>query len=136
MHFSDVHVEEVPLSERLRAELAEVEVGAREVDVLHVFFGGAGVAEALLAHGAAVPARRASRAVNFFCCVTDPDEFLFHQRQISESSSMLKNEILAGSSVLATYVARFVILRDVWIRTQRATVASRCANNLATHIPN
>ncbi len=56
MHLGDVHVEEVPLSERLRAELAEVEVGAREVDVLHMLFGGAGVAETLLTHGAAVPA--------------------------------------------------------------------------------
>jgi hypothetical protein len=34
------------------------------------------------------------------------------------------------------YVAQFVFLRDVWIRTQRTAVASRCATNLATHIPN
>jgi hypothetical protein len=74
-----------------------------------VFFGGAGVAEALLAHGAAVPARRASRVVNFFAdksSVTDPffisrlyqELSLFHLRrgEISESSSMLKNEILAA----------------------------------------
>jgi hypothetical protein len=33
------------------------------------------------------------------------------------------------------YVGRFVILRDVWIRTQRAAVVSRCATNLATHLP-
>jgi hypothetical protein len=33
------------------------------------------------------------------------------------------------------YVAHFVFLRDVWIRTQRAAVASRCATNLATHLP-
>ncbi len=32
------------------------------------------------------------------------------------------------------YVAHFVILGDVWIRTQRAAVASR-ATNLATHLP-
>ncbi len=32
------------------------------------------------------------------------------------------------------YVAHFVFLRDVW--TQRAAVASRCATNLATHLPN
>jgi hypothetical protein len=31
------------------------------------------------------------------------------------------------------YVARFVFLRDVWIRTQRAAVAY--ATNLATHLP-
>ncbi len=31
------------------------------------------------------------------------------------------------------YVAHFVFLRDVWIRAQRAAVAS---TNLATHIPN
>ncbi len=29
----------------------------------------------------------------------------------------------------------FLFLRDVWIRTQRAAVASRRATNLATHIP-
>jgi hypothetical protein len=34
------------------------------------------------------------------------------------------------------YVAHFVFLRDVWIRTQRAAVASRRATNLATHLPN
>ncbi len=31
------------------------------------------------------------------------------------------------------YVALFVFLRDFWIRTQRAAVASRRATNLATH---
>jgi hypothetical protein len=33
------------------------------------------------------------------------------------------------------YVAHFVFFGDVWIRTQRAAVASRCATNLATHLP-
>ncbi len=33
------------------------------------------------------------------------------------------------------YVAHFVFLRDVWIRTQRAAAASRRATNLATHLP-
>ncbi len=33
------------------------------------------------------------------------------------------------------YVAHFVFLRDVWIRTQSAAVASRRATNLATHLP-
>jgi hypothetical protein len=33
------------------------------------------------------------------------------------------------------YVTHLVFLRDVWIRTQRATVASRRATNLATHLP-
>jgi hypothetical protein len=33
------------------------------------------------------------------------------------------------------YVANCVFLRDVWIRTQRATVARRRAINLATHHP-
>jgi hypothetical protein len=33
-------------------------------------------------------------------------------------------------------VAHFVFLRDVWIRTQRAAVASRRAINLGTHLPN
>ncbi len=32
-------------------------------------------------------------------------------------------------------VAHFVFLKDVWIRTQRAAVSSRCATNLATHLP-
>jgi hypothetical protein len=31
-------------------------------------------------------------------------------------------------------VAHFVFLRDVWIRTQRAAIASRRATNLATHL--
>ncbi len=33
------------------------------------------------------------------------------------------------------YVARLVYLRDVWIRTQWAAVASRRATNLATYLP-
>ncbi len=33
------------------------------------------------------------------------------------------------------YVAHFVFLRDVWIRTRRAVVSSRRAINLATHLP-
>ncbi len=33
-------------------------------------------------------------------------------------------------------VAHLVFLKDVWIRSQRAAVASRCAINLATHLPN
>jgi hypothetical protein len=33
------------------------------------------------------------------------------------------------------YVAHFLFLRDFWIRTQRAAVASKCATNLATHLP-
>ncbi len=32
------------------------------------------------------------------------------------------------------YVAHFVFGGDVWIRTQRAAVASRSATNLATHL--
>jgi hypothetical protein len=31
------------------------------------------------------------------------------------------------------YIAHFLFLGDIWIRTQRATIASRCATNLATH---
>jgi hypothetical protein len=44
---------------------------------------------------------------------------------------------LAGYSVFChsfSFVANFVFLRDVWIRTQRAAVASRRATNLATHL--
>jgi hypothetical protein len=33
------------------------------------------------------------------------------------------------------HVTRFVFLRDVWIRTQRGAVASRCATNIDTHLP-
>ncbi len=33
------------------------------------------------------------------------------------------------------YVAHFVFLRDVWIRTQTAAVATRRASNLTTHPP-
>ncbi len=33
------------------------------------------------------------------------------------------------------YVAHFVFLRDVWIRTQRVAVASRRGTNLAAHLP-
>jgi hypothetical protein len=36
---------------------------------------------------------------------------------------------------LFAYVAHFVFLRDAWIRTQRAAVASSSATNLATHLP-
>jgi hypothetical protein len=36
---------------------------------------------------------------------------------------------------LLAYVVHFVFLRDVWIRTQRAAVASRRATNLPTHLP-
>jgi hypothetical protein len=32
------------------------------------------------------------------------------------------------------HVAHFVFLRDVWIRTQRAAVASKRVTNLATHL--
>ncbi len=33
------------------------------------------------------------------------------------------------------YIAHFIFLKDVLIRTQRAAVASRRATNLATHLP-
>jgi hypothetical protein len=33
------------------------------------------------------------------------------------------------------YVAYFIFLRDVWIRTQRAAAAARRATNVATHLP-
>ncbi len=32
-----------------------------------------------------------------------------------------------------TYVAHFVFLRDVWIRTQRAAIAIRSTTNIVTH---
>jgi hypothetical protein len=37
---------------------------------------------------------------------------------------------------LFDYVAHFIFVRDVWIRSQRAAIASRRATNLATHLPN
>ncbi len=33
------------------------------------------------------------------------------------------------------YVAHFVLLKDDWIRTERAAVTSKYATNLATHLP-
>ncbi len=42
---------------------------------------------------------------------------------------------LKGVDHSFAYVAHFVFLRDVWIRTQRAAEASRRATNLATHLP-
>jgi hypothetical protein len=36
---------------------------------------------------------------------------------------------------IAHVAHHFVFLGDVWIRTQRTAVASRGANNLATHLP-
>ncbi len=45
--------------------------------------------------------------------------------------------LLAGLSVLATSLLMspiFVVLRDVWIRTQSAAVASRRVTNLTTHL--
>jgi hypothetical protein len=37
--------------------------------------------------------------------------------------------------LLLLIVAHFEFLRDVWIRTMRAAVASGRASNLATHLP-
>jgi hypothetical protein len=42
---------------------------------------------------------------------------------------------LECNGISFVYVAHFVFLRDVWIRTQRAAVASRRDTNLATHLP-
>jgi hypothetical protein len=33
------------------------------------------------------------------------------------------------------YVAHFVFLRDVWIRTQRAAISIMRATNIASHLP-
>jgi hypothetical protein len=38
-----------------------------------------------------------------------------------------------GCGLSFAYVAHFVFLRDVWIETQRAAVASRRATNLRSH---
>jgi hypothetical protein len=40
-----------------------------------------------------------------------------------------------ATGTLFSYVAYSVFLRDVWIRTQGAVVASRRATNLAIHLP-
>jgi len=42
---------------------------------------------------------------------------------------------MPGAGQSFAYVAHFVFLGDVWIRTQKAADASRCATNLATHSP-
>ena len=55
VHLGYVHVEKISFPEGLGAELAEVEVGAGEVNVLHMFLSAARVTEALLADFAAVP---------------------------------------------------------------------------------
>ncbi len=55
------------------------------------------------------------------------------------NSQMYRYIFLAGLECVGhsfAYVAHFVFLRDVWIRTQRVAVASRRATNLATHLPN
>jgi hypothetical protein len=57
--------------------------------------------------------------------------FLFHNVTISVTFSFLGGLECVGHSF--AYVAHFVFLRDVWIRTQRAAVASRRATNLACH---
>ncbi len=56
-------------------------------------------------------------------------------------NSLTCRSFLAGLSVWVgpvghsfAYVAHFVFLGDIWIRTQRAAVASKCATNLATHL--
>jgi hypothetical protein len=43
--------------------------------------------------------------------------------------------VCVGHSFAYVYAAHFVCSRNVWIRTQRAAVASRFANNLATNLP-
>jgi hypothetical protein len=55
---------------------------------------------------------------------------LFLKRYHARLSYFLAGKYVGHSF---TYVAYFVFLRDVWIRTQRAAVASRRATNLATH---
>jgi hypothetical protein len=55
MHLGNVHVEKISLSKRFWTEFAEVEEGAGKVNVLNMFLGAAGVAEAFLANFAAVP---------------------------------------------------------------------------------
>jgi hypothetical protein len=51
---------------------------------------------------------------------------------------LLRSEIISGLECVGNsfvYVAHFIFLRDVWIRNQRAAVASRRAINLATRLP-
>jgi hypothetical protein len=52
----------------------------------------------------------------------------------SSSSSCSSSHLQLDFCIFFIYVAHFVFLRDVWIRTQRAAVASRRATNLATYI--
>jgi hypothetical protein len=53
-------------------------------------------------------------------------------------AAIKKKKILGGLECVGhsfAYVAHFVFLRDVWIRSQTAAVARRRATNLATHLP-
>jgi hypothetical protein len=56
---------------------------------------------------------------------------------LSPVAPVLKEKIMIRECVghSFAYVAHLVFLGDAWIRTQRAAVESRCATNLATHLP-
>jgi hypothetical protein len=43
--------------------------------------------------------------------------------------------VLATPLLVSPILYFFIFLIDVWIRTQSAAVASRCATNLATYLP-
>ncbi len=47
---------------------------------------------------------------------------------------VLYNFLVGYGGHTFSYVAHFVFLRDVWIRTQSAAVSSRRVTNLATHL--
>jgi hypothetical protein len=56
-------------------------------------------------------------------------------RDLSYTVFCISNIFFGGLECPLLMSPLFLFLRDVWIRTQRAAVASRRATNLATHFP-
>jgi hypothetical protein len=63
------------------------------------------------------------------------DYFMLINMKSNGLSNIFFNFFFLGGVYSVGFVGHFVFLRDVWLRTQRAAVASRHAPNLATHIP-
>ncbi len=82
---------------------------------------------------------------NIIWSLDPPLSFLFYMQDTTtqsfltlDRSSSLLLYFFGGLECVGhsfAYVVHFVLLREVKIRTQRAAVASRRANNLATHFP-
>jgi hypothetical protein len=64
-------------------------------------------------------------------------EYMFYVRSVKRYSIFFVY-FLGGLECVGhffAYVAYLKLLKDVWIRTQRAALASRRATNLVTHLP-